>query len=158
MVAPLTRRDIHDLFWAQAQLRGELAARATQNMTPGRLRVLETNMERYDQAIASDDSQAIGEIGHQFHREINLAANSHRLALLQSPVVQHVPVAGFVTSAGQTNRAGMEHRVIVEALRKRDPRRARSVMQVHFLDAADRLIETLEDRGLWDLDQGKTAS
>jgi DNA-binding GntR family transcriptional regulator len=66
IVAPLTRRDIRDLFWPQAQLGGELAARATQNMTPERLRILETNMVRYDRAVASDDRQAIGEFGHQF--------------------------------------------------------------------------------------------
>ncbi|MGV9423341.1 GntR family transcriptional regulator [Streptomyces sp. NPDC003656] len=33
VVAPFTRQDVRDLFWAQAQLSGELAARAARRIT-----------------------------------------------------------------------------------------------------------------------------
>ena len=41
MVAPFSRQDVHDLFWAQAQLASELAARAAKKMTPEQIQRLE---------------------------------------------------------------------------------------------------------------------
>jgi DNA-binding GntR family transcriptional regulator len=41
------------------------------------------------------------------------------------------------------------HPLLVDALRKRDARKARSLMAEHVLQSADYLIEALEQRGLW---------
>jgi DNA-binding GntR family transcriptional regulator len=150
VVAPFTKQDIRDLFWAQAELGSELAARAAMKMTPERLRRFEENLENYDRAIASDDKIAIAEIGHQFHREVNLAAESHRLALLQGAVVKHLPNRFYATIEGQVAGARIEHPLIVEAFRRGNARKARSLMVVHILEGADRLIETLEKQGQWD--------
>ncbi|MDT3444950.1 GntR family transcriptional regulator [Pseudofrankia sp. BMG5.37] len=158
VVAPFTQQDIRDLFWAQAELGSELAARAAMNMTPERLRVFEKNLEDYDRAIASDDKAAIAKIGHQFHREVNLAADSHRLALLQGAVVRHLPNRFYATIEGQVAGARAEHPMIVEAFRRGDARRARSLMAVHILEGADRLIDTLEKQGLWDPEGAEPAS
>src|SRR3954454_7043133 len=44
VVAHFSAQDVHDLFWAQAQLAGELAARAAAKMTPAQLKgVLEVH-------------------------------------------------------------------------------------------------------------------
>jgi DNA-binding GntR family transcriptional regulator len=149
VVAPFTRQDIRDLFWAQARLAGELSARAAKNMTEERLARLEENLERYDEAIADGDKERIADLGHLFHREINLAADSQRLALLLGSVVKHLPNRFYATIEGQVAGASSEHPLLVDALRQRDARAARALMEQHIQEGADRLIETLERRGLW---------
>lgn len=149
VVAPFTQQDIRDLFWAQARLAGELAARAAKNMTPERLERLQANLEQYDVAIAAGDKGAIADLGHVFHREVNLAAESQRLALLLGSVVKHLPNRFYATIEGQVEGARTEHPMLLEAFRKRDARKARALMEQHIQEGADRLIETLEKRGLW---------
>jgi DNA-binding GntR family transcriptional regulator len=149
VVAPFTQQDIRDLFWAQAQLGGELAARAAKNRTAEQLDRLAANLEAYDQAIADGDSERIANLGHLFHRGINLAADSHRLALLLGSFVKHLPNRFYATIEGQVEGAHSEHPMILSALRKRESRKARSLMEQHILEGADRLIESLEKRELW---------
>jgi DNA-binding GntR family transcriptional regulator len=158
IVAAFTQQDIRDLFWAQAKLAGELAARAARNMTPERLERLHANLERYDVAIAADDKEAIADLGHVFHREVNLAADSQRLALLLGSVVKQLPNRFYATIQGQVEGARAEHPMLLEAFHKRDARKARALMEQHILEGADRLIDTLEKRGLWAEDVGEPAS
>src|SRR5690242_11633661 len=55
IVAPITPQDISDSYWAQAQLAGELAARATENITDEQLERLAENLERSGLAVVSGD-------------------------------------------------------------------------------------------------------
>jgi DNA-binding GntR family transcriptional regulator len=149
VVAEFTREDVRDLFWAQAQLAGELAARAAKKATDPQLDALDANTKAYDQAIAEQDEEMVYELGQQFHRIINRAADSHRLALLLESIVSHLPIRFYTTIEGQVAGAHDEHPLIVAALRSGNVRKARSLMEKHILDGADRLIETLETQGLW---------
>jgi DNA-binding GntR family transcriptional regulator len=149
VVAPFTPQDVRDIFWAQAKLGGELAWRAAKNRTEEQLRQLEANLAEYEKAIAAVDNERIAELGHQFHRGINLAADSNRLALLLGAMVKHLPNTFYAAIAGYVEGAHIEHPMILDALRKRQSRKARSVMEQHVLEGADRLIEALEKQGLW---------
>jgi DNA-binding GntR family transcriptional regulator len=158
VVAPFTQQDIRDLFWAQAQLAGELAARAAKIITPEQLARLDQNLEQYDVAIAAGDMQRIADLGHLFHREINLAADSYRLALLLGSVVKHLTNRFYVEIEGHLESTRGEHPVLVEALRKGHARKARTLMEAHILDGAEHLIQTLEKRALWASDSAESAS
>jgi type IV secretory pathway TrbD component len=46
----------------------------------------------------------------------------------------------------------------VSALQKHQVRKARSLMEQHLLEGADRLIAILEGRGLWDGDEADQES
>jgi len=149
VVAPFTRQDVRDLFWAQAQLARELAARAAKKITPEQVAGLEANLEQFQKAVAAGDRERIADLGHAFHRQINLAADSHRLALLLGMVVNHLPNRFYASIEAQVAATDDEHPQLVEALRKHDSRKARALMEQHILASADHLIEILEDRGLW---------
>jgi DNA-binding GntR family transcriptional regulator len=149
VVAPFTPQDIRDLFLAQAFLAGELAGRAAQKITPARLARLEEIDNAYHEADAAENPGMIVELGHSFHREINLAADSIRLAMLLGSVVRTLPQQFYATIEGWVDASLREHPAIVDALRKRDAQRARSLMEHHISEAADRLVDTLEQRGLW---------
>lgn len=150
VVAPFTRQDVRDLFWAQAQLAGELAARAAENITVERLDRLEAIIEQTEKATEPKDAERITGLGHAFHREINLAASSHRLALLLASTVRHLPNRFYASLDAQVESTRRQHPPLVDALRRREARRARALMAEHILDSADHVIEMLEKRGLWD--------
>ena len=149
MVAPFTQQDVRDLFWAQAQLAGELAARAARKITPEQIARLEAIAEQHEKAVADDDNERIADLTHAFHREINLAADSHRLALLLGSVVNHLPTRFLASIEGQVAATRDEHPLLLDALRRHDARRARSLMEQHIVGSADHSIEILEQRGLW---------
>lgn len=149
VVAPFTRQDVRDLFWAQSQLAGELAARAAKKITPQQIAGLEANVEQFGKAVAAGDKERVADLGYAFHRQVNLAADSHRLALLLGTVVNHLPNRFYASIEAQIAGTGDEHPRLVEALRKHDARKAKTLMEHHLLASADHLIEILEDRGLW---------
>jgi DNA-binding GntR family transcriptional regulator len=156
VVAEFTRQDVRDLFWAQAQLARELAARAAKKMTPEQIAALESLADQYNQAVARGDQEGIAEFGHAFHRQINRAADSHRLALLLSSIVRYLPNRFYATIEEKVTATGDDHRLMLEALRARDARKMKSIMERHILARGDALIEILEQRGLWD-EQPRTA-
>jgi DNA-binding GntR family transcriptional regulator len=149
VVAPFTRQDVKDLFWAQAVLSGELAARAATKITAEQISHLDHNLELYEAAVTDEDSNAVENLGHEFHREINRAAYSRRLALLLNSVVKHMPNRFYATIVGQVAGTRTEHPLLVEALREGQAGRARELMEQHISSGAERLIEMLEERGLW---------
>jgi DNA-binding GntR family transcriptional regulator len=149
VVAPLTRQDIRDLFWVQAVLAGELAARAAKEISREQLDRLDEIIAAQDGAREHDNTQAVSDLGHAFHRVINLAADSYRLALLLGSVVRLLPLDFYATITGRVDAAHDEHLQIVETLRRRSATKARKLMEHHIQIGADQLIDTLETRGFW---------
>lgn len=149
VVAPFTRDDVRDLFWAQAQLSRELAARAARKITSEQVGWLDENLEQYRQAVGEGDAERIADLSYAFHRQINLAADSQRLALLSGMVASHLPRRFYASVEAQVAASGNEHPLLVEALRDHDARKARALMEQHILASADHLIEILGQRGLW---------
>jgi DNA-binding GntR family transcriptional regulator len=149
VVAPFDQQDVRDLFWVQAQLAGELAARAAKKMSKETLAQLEQVAERHAQAIADGDRDAISRLGHHFHAVINKAAGSYRLALLLESVVRHLPDEFYAGIEASVAGASNDHPLLLEALRTRNVRQARSVMEAHIESEANNLIAVLEERGLW---------
>ena len=149
VVAEFTPQDIRDLFWVQAQLASELTARAATTITSTQLDRLNRNLQEYEEAIADGDSQRIADLGHQFHREINQAADSQRLTLLLGSVVKQLPNRFYAEIEGRIESTRAAHLVLVAALRKGQARRARTVMEAHILEGGDRLIESLERNAPW---------
>lgn len=149
VVATFSPQDIHDLFWAQAVIGGELAARAAKMITPERLARLDAMNETYSEVAVLGDDDALIDLGHLFHREINLAAESPRLALIQGAVVRQLPNRFYAAIEGQILDSREEHPLIVEALRSQDSERARELTVNHIAGAADRLVDMLRQRGLW---------
>jgi DNA-binding GntR family transcriptional regulator len=149
VVTPFSANDIHDLFWAQAQLASELAARAATKITADQIAYLERNIVDYGAAIEANSGERIAELGHQFHRAINLAADSNRLALLLGSFVRHLPNRFYAEIEGHLKSTHDEHPILLEALKAHDPEKARELMSHHIMEGAEGLIASLEKRGLW---------
>ncbi|WP_237755181.1 GntR family transcriptional regulator [Nocardia nova] len=143
VVLPISPDHIRDLFWTQAQFAAELAARAAGRITPEQIAGLEQINRDYDRAVAAEDTERVAALGHAFHREINLAADSYRLTRLLASVVKQLPNRFYASIESQAGSTSDDHRLLAEALRDHDVRQARSLAQRHIIEGADRVLEAL---------------
>jgi len=149
VVNSFSRADLLDLFWAQATIGAELAARAAQRMSKADFVRLQEFHEAHAQAVKAGDQALAARLGHQFHRTINLAAESPRLALLLGSLTKQLPNRFYASIEGQLEGAVEYHPMIMAAIRAKDSNAVRSLMHRHILSGAEHLIEMLERHGIW---------
>lgn len=148
VVLPVTQRDITDVSNVQAYIGGELAARAAANITDDQLSELKEIQARLEDAYGSDDDDRAVLLNHQFHKAINVAANSPKLAQLMSQITRYAPESVFPTVTGWPKKSMKDHRRVLDALSKRDAELARQAMSEHLAAGAAPLIDHLTERGV----------
>jgi DNA-binding GntR family transcriptional regulator len=120
VVVPVTCRDIADVSNVQAHIGGELAARAAANIGDEQLRELEKIQTELEAAYAGDDEERAVRLNHEFHRAINMAADSPKLAQLMSQITRYAPESVFPVIEGWPSMSNAHHRRLLAALAKRD--------------------------------------
>ncbi|WP_421844955.1 GntR family transcriptional regulator [Mycobacterium sp.] len=148
VVLEVTRRDVTDVANVQAHVGGELAARAALNITDGQLRELKDIQVQLEDAYAGDDPELTVRLNHEFHRAINVAADSPKLAQLMSQITRFAAEAMFPSIGGWPAQSVRDHRRVLEALEKRDGKLARAAMSDHLAAGAGPLIDHLVARGV----------
>ena len=151
VVVPFDRADIHDLYWGASRLAGKLAARAATSHQEAHIDRAHMSIEQLRSALASGDLSSVSAASHEFHRQINLAADSDRLAAMLKSFVDNLPLRLYASIEAQLGDSLEAHQRIHEAIVRRDAAAANDLMAEHVLAGADRLITALEDRGLWAL-------
>lgn len=147
-VLPVTGRDVCDVANVQAYVGGELAARAAINITDDQLRELKQIQAELEEAYAGDDNERTVRLNHQFHRAINVAANSPKLAQLMLQITRYAPESVFPAIEGWPEQSMKDHRRILSALKKHDDGLARAAMSEHLAAGARPLIDHLIARGV----------
>ena len=148
VVLPFTDRDITDVSNLQAHVGGELAARAAATITDEQLQDLSAIHDELTEAYAADDGDRAVRLNHEFHRAINVAADSPKLAQLMSQITRYAPESVFPTIAGWPARSVADHAGILAALRAHDAEAARAAMSDHLAAGATPLIEHLVNHGV----------
>lgn len=149
VVNSFSRGDLVDLFWAQATVGAELAARAAKKMSKADFAKLQELHTAHERAVSAGDMEVAARTGHQFHRTINLAAESPRLALLLGSLTKQLPNRFYASIEGQLQGAVEYHPIIMNAIRVKDAEAVRSLMYRHIISGAEHLIEMLERHGTW---------
>ncbi|HEU5028665.1 MAG TPA: GntR family transcriptional regulator [Spirillospora sp.] len=149
MPAPLSRQDVQDLFEAQAYFAGELASRAAEKITPGELEALDRTQALLERASKAADAEGIERANHQFHRVINLCADSPKTAWLLQLVVRYAPRRFYSSIQGWSQASVDDHQLILAALRAEDAEAARGAMRAHIRHAGTLLVVHLEAQGFW---------
>jgi DNA-binding GntR family transcriptional regulator len=148
VVLPVTGRDVTDVANVQAYVGGELAARAAVGITDDQLRELRRIQAELEEAYAGNDHERTVRLNHEFHRAINVAADSPKLAQLMSQVTRYAPESVFPIIEGWPAQSIKDHRRILLALKKRDDALARNAMSEHLAAGAVPLIDHLTARGV----------
>ncbi|MDM4139083.1 MULTISPECIES: GntR family transcriptional regulator [Mycobacterium] len=147
-VLPVTGRDVTDVANVQAHVGGELAARAAINITDDQLHELKEIQAQLEDAYAGGEHEGTVRLNHEFHRAINVAADSPKLAQLMSQITRYAPESVFPAIEGWPEQSMQDHRRILSALKKRDGTLARAAMSEHLAAGAVPLIDHLVARGV----------
>ena len=150
VVLPLTGQDIADVADVQAHIGGELAARAAARIDDDAVRAIEAIQDALEAAYAADDEDRAVRLNHEFHRAINVAADSPKLAQLMFQITRYAPESVFPLVAGWNATSTGHHRRVLAALALRDEDAARSAMAEHLAAGAAPLIGHLIEQGVLD--------
>jgi len=132
VVASLDHDQLGELYAVRAQLEGLAAQLAAQHAAPEEIRILQ-EMVAQDEAIVNDPS-ALARANRRFHRQIHLA--SHNRYLIRQLESVHRTMALLTTTSlaakGRGVDAVAEHKLIVDAIAKRDMAAADSALRDHI--------------------------
>ena len=148
-VMPLTRQDIEDIFWLQSTIAQELAATTARRITPEEIDELERLNRLMATAVEAGDATAIGAAEFNFHRLFNRASGRIKLAWFLLHVARYLPPQLFVTDPAWGVAAVRSHDRLIDALRRRDVHTVVDLTDQQFTDGLARLLEWLDQAGLW---------
>ncbi|OBB84973.1 GntR family transcriptional regulator [Mycolicibacterium peregrinum] len=148
LVLPVTRRDIDDVAGVQAHIGGQLASRAAGQITDGQLDDLDRIQRELEVAYTDNDHEAAVRLNHAFHRGVNRAAESPKLAQLMSQITRYALESVYPTVEGWPEQSTHDHRRILAALKARDGDAARDAMAEHLCAASRPLSDHLDRLGV----------
>ncbi|WP_081286646.1 FCD domain-containing protein [Mycobacterium asiaticum] len=148
VVLPLTQRDLADVANVQAHVGGELAARAALNITDEQLRELEDLQTQLEAAYAADDDERTIRLNHEFHRAINIAAASPKLAQLMSQITRYAPESVFPMIEHWPDQAGKDHRRVLDALARPNKLSVTELfLRLHYHSTLDEVVDQRDRAG-----------
>jgi DNA-binding GntR family transcriptional regulator len=149
VVAPLSRRDVEDIFWLQATIAKELATAATSRITDDGIAELERLNEELAATVETGATDAIAAAEFRFHRSLNHTTGRIKLAWFLLHVARYMPPMIYAADPRWGVEAVQNHRELIAALRRRDVDQVVRLTEWQFTDGARRLAERLEETGIW---------
>ena len=149
VVAPLSRRDVSDIFWLQSTIARELAAAATERITDDEIAELERLNDELAATVAKGAAEAIAAAEFAFHRSLNHTTGRIKLAWFLLHVARYMPPLIYASDPQWGAEAVQNHRQVIAALRRRDVVEVVRLTGWQFDDGARRLTERLEETGIW---------
>jgi DNA-binding GntR family transcriptional regulator len=142
----------------QAFIGGELAARAAENITEEQLAELKAIQDDLELAYEHTDLERTVRLNHEFHRTINVAADSPKLTQVMSTITRYAPESVFPTLQGWPKQSIRDHRLVIAAFERRDAEGARAAMAEHFTIGVAPLTDHLIERGVIAENEGATTN
>ena len=99
---------------------GSWPARAASTLTEERLQQLTKLQAQLEDAYPQEDHDRAVRLNHEFHRAINVAADSPKLSQLMGQITRYGPEAVFPTVEGWRAQSIKDHRPVIAALEQRD--------------------------------------
>jgi DNA-binding GntR family transcriptional regulator len=146
VVSPLSRRDVKDMFGLQAELAAQLVGRAATLISDEQLaHVADVAAE----LAGAEGHQELSTLEYEFHRLINKAAGSRKLARFLDMASRYTPARVYTADPRWRVQVVADHAAIVAALRARDANAAREAVYRHVKDGERRLLRHLDGVGMW---------
>jgi DNA-binding GntR family transcriptional regulator len=146
-VARLDRADIVDHYRIFGLIAGLAASRAATALTEEQLADLRSVHESF---VAATDPDGKAYWNHEFHKVINQAGGSRRLASVLGLLSRSLPVRYFEFVPQWADISAGHHARILQALEARDAHEAQRMVEHHLAESGDLAVEILQEMGYWD--------
>jgi len=148
IVAPLSWDDMVDAFAIEGQLTGMAAERASRRATAADLELLDKLDGQMVDAAAAGNQNLMVDLNWQFHRKLNHLAGSRKLLVAIRKVSVDLPRDFLAQVPEWSEKANVQHREIINAIRGRWHERAGELMREHVIDAGQGLVDHLIESGV----------
>lgn len=149
-VASLTPEDVFDHYAIYGLISSLSAERAAERLSDKDLERLEEINKAMANANRAEENE---QLNFEFHRIINQAGASRRLASVLRLFALDIPNRFFEFTPDWNERAVSEHREIIERLRARDGAGAAEAMSAHLRSGGEYAVRALQAAGFWDKDE-----
>ena len=148
-VTGITAKDVKDIYMIRSSLEGMCARLATENITEEQLEELEENVYLASFHASKGHMEQMTELDNRFHHILYEACNSKMLEKLLQDFHQYVMRIRKKTLS--TKERGIasneEHRLIMEAIKAKNPDDAQHLATMHMNNAYDNMVKN----GLYDI-------
>jgi DNA-binding GntR family transcriptional regulator len=151
-VAPLERADIIDHYRIFGLIAGLAGSRAATSLTDEQLAQLRSIHESFVAATSAEDK---AQWNHEFHKIINQAGGSRRLASVLRLLSRSLPVRYFEFVPQWADISAQHHARILSALEAHDAHEAQRMLEHHVAESGDLAVEILQEMGYWDRETGE---
>jgi len=149
-VATLTLADIEDIYWIHAQLTGELAARAALRMPEEKIEELRRTHEDWLAAESQKDMMALERANNQFHKLVNLGADSPKMLHFLRRTLLYIPQNFYsMIPPEQVTVVTAAHEELLRAIQARDGEAARRAANAHTQNSGVDIARHFDKRGYW---------
>ena len=153
LVSPMSRQDIEDIFWLQAELSKRIVDRAISRFDAETLDAHARLIDDFEAASSVGDADGVVRAQYAIHRSINRASCSDKLSRFLWNAARYMPYRLYAEDPEWRAGALKDNRRMLEALRSGDLESAHAVVESEFAAGAQLLIEHLEKAGVWDDDR-----
>lgn len=150
LVSPMSRQDIEDIFWLQAELSKRIVDRAIVRYDAAGLELHARLVDDFAAAATAGDPDGVVRAQYAIHRSINRTSSSDKLSRFLSNAARYMPYRLYAEDQKWRAGAIRDNRRMLDALRDRDVDTAHQVIDAEFAGGARLLIEHLERAGVWD--------
>jgi len=152
-VTAITAKDLADIYELHAQISGMITRHACENVAPELLEHLRSRLfqESSEQLVAHDRVEILEQISWQFHRDINLAADSPKLLQAMRFSLRYIPYGFYALFDDWPQKSNEDHLRILETLIEGDPDGSQAAAIAHVRGAGQLLVEYFTTVGHWKL-------
>ena len=146
-VAPLpTTKELTEFYDISSVLRGLAARKAACNITPREIKHLQEIILQSEQSLREGSLKEIFKLNKKFHQTIEKSSNNKELLFLLDNVYERSRerFSEILSRKKRQKESIEEHKVILEALIKRDEELVEQLMKKHIENGKEDLLQQIE--------------
>ena len=106
----------------------------------------------HESFVAATDPEDMAHWNHEFHKMINQAGGSRRLASVLGLLSRSLPVRYFEFVPNWAKISAGHHARILSALEAHDANETQRMTEHHLAESGDLAVQILQEMGYWDHD------
>ena len=144
-VADISVEQVEEAYQVEAVLEGFAAFLAADRMNADEITKLE-HLIYESKKVDHEDVEKWAPYNRQIHKLINMASRNNRLIdLIRNNVEFHNYWFIVLSAPGEIPKNNQTHKAILDAIKSRNARKARELMEDHILQSADGIVERVRD-------------
>jgi len=142
-VTGITKKDVKDIYMIRSLLEGLCAAWATENISDELMEELEENVYLADFHVQKEHFEQVAQLDNRFHEILYIASGSKQLEHRLRDFHQYVARIRKRTLATKERSiaSNNEHRLIMEAMKEKDAKKAQELANMHMINAYENMIK-----------------